>query len=314
MPDYQALIDAETWAFIAETAKWYPEDAATRPIAEQRKFYDAMCLAFFRGYPDGVIVETRPANGVPVRTYKTSNHPSKASVIYLHGGGLTVGGLDSHDDVCAEICDATGFDTIAVDYRLLPENSVINALDDCLNVLAWLRKTSTSEKILFVGDSAGGYLAASMSARNRHASDIIGQILIYPGLSDNKQGGSLDEHAFAPMLSRAEVLSGRDVRQRTCGNATELEWEYDGLPTTVAISAQCDPLNDEARDYAASVVSAGGQAFWIEDTGLVHGHLRARHTVERARQSFDRVLRAVSALGVGNELTLEVLFGSTSLD
>lgn len=66
MPDYQSLIDEETWAFIAETAKWYPEDTATSPAEEQRKLYDAMSAAFFRGHPDGITAETTEVNGVPV--------------------------------------------------------------------------------------------------------------------------------------------------------------------------------------------------------------------------------------------------------
>jgi acetyl esterase len=314
VPDYQSLIDAETWAFITETYRWYPEDTASKPVEEQRKRYDAMSPAFHSGNPAGIIADTTKVNGVPVRMYGKSGASAEVTVIYTHGGGLVVGGLDSHDDVCAEICDATGFDVIAVDYRLLPEFTVNDAIEDCFQVLDWVREFRPDDRIVLVGDSAGGYLAAVMSNENRHAEDIAGQVLIYPGFGYDLDGGSLDEHAFAPMLTRDDLLIYRDMNKSNQSAQSRAAWEYDGLPASVSISAQCDPLSDEAQQYASLVNKAGGQAIWGEDEGLVHGHLRARHTVRRARASFDRILRATSAFGNGTVLTREVLFGSDCSD
>jgi len=67
----------------------------------------------------------------------------------------------------------------------------------------------------------------------------------------------------------------------------------------VVFSAQCDPLADDGRDYRDAILSADGKAHWFNDEGLVHGHLRARHSVKRARESFDRVVAAIDALGKG---------------
>lgn len=307
MPDYEKLIDAETWGFIAKTNRYYPKDTFSKSIDEQRQIYDAMCSAFFRGFPNGVKVATSVVKHVPVRTYQKTGATPVATVIFAHGGGFTVGGLESHDDICAEICDVTGYDVVAVDYRLAPEFSVLEAVNDCLAVLEWVRGTPSAKKLILVGDSAGGYLAALVSQANRYSEDIAGQVLIYPGLGGQKQGGSIDEYAFAPLLTRAEVLYYRELtRSQEPPEITSIS-KFDGLPVTVAISAQCDPLADQARDYVASITKAGGNAIWLEDKGLVHGHLRARHTVRRARFSFDRVLSTLGLMGQREELSEDVL-------
>ena len=53
-------------------------------------------------------------------------------VLYFHGGGFILGGLDSHDDVCAELCARTGYEVVSVDYRLAPEHLHPAAFDDAL--------------------------------------------------------------------------------------------------------------------------------------------------------------------------------------
>jgi acetyl esterase len=74
--------------------------------------------------------------------------------------------------------------------------------------------------------------------------------------------------------------------------------DYKGLPPTVTFSAACDPSADDARNYVAHINAAGGQARWVNETGLVHGYLRARHSVPRARESFQRIIAAINELGV----------------
>ena len=303
MADYDKLIDTETWAFIRETEKWYPPETYEKDITEQRRIYDAMCRAFSTGYPDKVRAQDLDAQGVPFRAYQRTNARRGVTVLYGHGGSLMLGGLDSHDDVCAEICDVTGHDVIAVDYRLCPEFTRQDALDDCQTVLDWIRQ-DRGGKVICVGDSAGGFLAAGIVQANRNVGDIIGQVLIYPGLSLALEGGSIDEHAFAPLLTRAEIQVYREsLKVETPsdqkGQCQPLRDDFSGLPVTITMSAECDPIADHSRIYATAINDAGGRAFWFEDKGLVHGHLRARHTVKRARASFDRALRAISLIGSG---------------
>ena len=302
-PDYDALIDAETWAFIRATAEYYPPDAVDMSVAEQRRVYDAMCRAFHQGYPDGVEVTDQDADGVPVRIY-TAGVPT-VTVVYFHGGGFVVGGLESHDDVCAELHHQTGYRVVAVDYRLAPEHKHPAGFDDAWTATQWVAAQYEGALVL-CGDSAGGNLAAGVAHHARGRLDrIAGQVLIYPGLGGDIDAGSFVFHANAPMLTRDDLLFYEGIRcegEPPQGDYTYRPLEdadFSGLPPTVVYSAECDPIADSGRDYAARVAAAGGRAEWVLEAGLVHGYLRGRSTVTRARDSFDRIVLAVEALGQG---------------
>ncbi len=309
--DYEKLIDKETWAFIRKTEDYYPPDATVMSITEQRETYDTMCRAFFQGYPEGVSVRDDDAQGVPIRIYETT--PKKeidaasieATVIYYHGGGFVVGGLDSHDDVCAEICDRTGLRVVSVDYRLCPENPHPAAFEDAWTALNYVSLTWPGVTVL-VGDSAGGNLASAVSHHARGKVPVAGQVLIYPGLGGDMSQGSYLDHANAPMLTTQEVRFYQSVRHGTSevskdATAAPLsDSNFTGLPRSVIVTAQCDPLADDGRVYCERIQAAGGRAHWIEEPGLVHGYLRARSTVGRARDSFDRILMAIGEVAQEN--------------
>ncbi|MBK6466536.1 MAG: alpha/beta hydrolase [Rhodobacter sp.] len=295
--DYQSLIDAPTWAFIRESEAAYPPDTATLSIADQRAIYDRMCRAFHRGYPAGVTAEDRPVGGVPCRVYPGAG---PATVIYLHGGGFVVGGLHSHDDVCAEIRAATGLTVISVDYRLSPEHHHPAAFDDARAVIA-----ATPGNLVLAGDSAGGNLAAAAAHRLRDPR-ILGQVLIYPGLGGDQMRGSYLAHSQAPMLTAADLAFYAGIRHGGTapppGDATISplqDTDFSGLPMTLAIGAECDPLHDDAPAYAAAITAAGGRAHAVTATGLVHGYLRARAMVPRAAASFDQITATIAAFAEG---------------
>jgi acetyl esterase len=302
MPDYDKLIDAETRAFIRATEACYPPEAASFPISKQREAYDAMCRAFFRGYPEGVTAEDRALGGVPCRIYGGGE---AAMLIYFHGGGFVVGGLDSHDDVCAELCQATGFRVISVDYRLAPEHRHPAAFDDALAAT----RAALAEfpgPLVLAGDSAGGNLTAAVAEALKAEPRLAGQVLIYPGLGGDPDRGSALTHAEAPLLTRDDLAFYASVRyadgQEPADDPTAAPlWaaSFAGLPPTVAFSAECDPLADDARAYCGLIGAEGGRAHWWLEPGLVHGYLRARHSVARARDSFTRIAQAIADLGAG---------------
>ena len=202
-PDYTRLIGPETWAFIRETEGWYPPETATYPIERQREVYNAMCQAFHRGRPAGIRTEDVGFSGVPCRIYTPEAPAGEATVIYYHGGGFVVGGLDSHDDVCAELAAATGLRVVSADYRLAPEHRHPAAFDDALAVA---RAVGAEGPILLAGDSAGGSLAAAVAHRLRgDPVPVLGQVLIYPTLGGDRNAGSYLTHADAPMLTLEDV-------------------------------------------------------------------------------------------------------------
>lgn len=309
MTDYTKLIDAETWAFVERTNSFYPPDTIDFTIGQQRAVYDRMCEAFRARYPGGVAAETSgiatPTHDIPIRIYRSAKPDMAALVVYYHGGGFILGGLESHDDVCAEICQRTGYEVVSVDYRLSPEHRHPAAFDDALAAFEWAAATHGGP-ILLCGDSAGGNLAAAVTqhVRGRRRAPV-GQVLIYPGLGGDQTRGSYVTHAEAPMLTVRDInfyygtrASGADFT----GDprlAPLADTDFSGLPPTVIVTAECDPLSSDGETYRNLILAAGGKAIWFEEPGLVHGFLRARLMSKRAGAGFARVVAAVAALGKG---------------
>lgn len=309
--NYAELIDSEIQAFIAKTNASYPPDAVDLSIQQQREVYDRMCATFRVSYPDGVSatdseIRYTPATSVaeqagtqlaiPIRLYTSADTTGRAQIVYFHGGGFIVGGLESHDDVCAELCARTGLSLTAVDYRLAPEYTHPAAFEDALAAYSQIVENSELPVVL-IGDSAGATLAAAISHASRdHQSKPLAQILIYPSLGGDATKGSYLEHADAPMLTTKDmdfyhaIVAGdadisRDIRIKPLADT-----DFSGLPPTMIVSAQCDPLADDGRDYRDRILAAGGEAEWFNEAGLVHGYLRARHSSVRAGASFTRVV------------------------
>ncbi|WP_432448593.1 alpha/beta hydrolase [Aliiroseovarius marinus] len=301
--DYKTLIDEEIWAFIRETERYYPPDAVNLSVPEQRKVYDRMCRAFFAGYPKGVNVRDDQAHTVPLRIYETGNSPG--TIIYFHGGGYVVGGLDSHDDICAELCLRTGLRVVSVDYRLCPEHRHPAAFEDAIEAVRYVALT-WQEPLVLAGDSAGGNLAASAAHALREELRFAGQVLIYPGLGGDMSKGSYLEHAQAPMLTRADLdfysamRYAADDHTRDATSMPLLDSSFANLPDTFVVTAACDPLADDGRDYRDAIQAAGGRAVWVNEPGLVHGYLRARQGSSRVRKSIERIAQACAQMAEGS--------------
>lgn len=307
-PTYAPRIDDETWAFIDRTNAFYPPDTVDASISQQRAVYDEMCAAFKQARPSGVTVQDDKIAGkaadIPIRRYQSdgSAQPS-ATVIYYHGGGFVVGGLESHDDVCAEIAAATGFALVAVDYRLCPEYPHPAAYEDALAVCEAI--SAEGVPVILCGDSAGGNLAAAVCLTVRGRPEApIGQVLIYPGLGGELMGlPSYREEAHAPLLTTRDVMFYKNVRVAgdvPIGDPTYAPLsakDLTGATPCVIVTADCDPLRDDGATYVKRLRDAGVPAEWINEPGLVHGYLRARTTSARAKHSFDRICEAITRLG-----------------
>ncbi len=106
-------LEPEIETFIAESEAFLPPDYVTAPLAEQRRMYDDLCRAYDFGRPAGVTVEDRrvpgPGGEVPVRIYRAApDGPSdapRAGLLFMHGGSWSLGGLDSHDSIAAELAE-----------------------------------------------------------------------------------------------------------------------------------------------------------------------------------------------------------------
>lgn len=304
-------LDAEMRAFIQTSLELSSQIDAN--IAAQRAAYDQACGFFHAAYPAGVCASDSEIQGrhgaIALRHYAlTPGRSTQARIVFLHGGGFTLGGLESHDDICAELCAATGFDTLSIDYRLAPEYSHPVQLDDVEDAFlhGW------QENSILVGVSAGATLAAGLSHRLKSQDCAAhAQVLVYPALGGEElELESYSSNADAPLLSSDDI---RYYRQARCVDGIvpfdDPEFyplaatDYCGLPASVVFSADIDPLRDDGELYVARLQQAGVPARWHNELGLVHDYLRARHSSEKAGAAFARIGTAIKFLAQSTSLS-----------
>ncbi|MBC07495.1 alpha/beta hydrolase [Thalassospira sp.] len=291
-------------AFIAKCDGFYPPDAVAASIDQQRSWYDALCAEFAFPHPAGMQVEDDVIADVPVRHYRPAECVSNHKIVYMHGGGFVVGSRDSHDAICAEISQAAKAELIAIDYRLAPEHIWPAQHEDCHKVTQSL--LASGKKVVLVGDSAGGMLAAGIAVRAREegfGDRVLGQALIYPALGGDLNWPSYGQMASAPGLSTDDVIYYRDVLKAPMDDPFAHALSVDdlrGLPPTFITAAYFDPLRDDGREYTARLARAGISVQYREEPQMIHGWLRARHMSPGAKTAFGHLCDAITAM-VGPE-------------
>lgn len=297
--------------FIQRSQELAPDEVWEGDAEHQRTVYDRLCAALRHPRPEGITVTDMafdlPERTIAVRCYKPLGEVPHPALIYFHGGGWVVGGLDSHDDICAELAAEGAVAVFAVDYRLCPEHPYPAALNDGLDVLARLRTGAKAHdidatRIMLAGDSAGGNLCAAMALKLRDGAgpQIQAMALVYPGLGGDMSKGSFVEQANAPFLTTASIhhylalyTGGKPVASDPYCMPLAAS-SYDGLPPAFITAAHFDPLRDDASLFSQRLDKAGVPVELRIEPQLVHGWLRARHDSDGARAAFDALCRAIS--------------------
>ena len=296
---HEGLKDPGIRAFMIAGERFYPANAVSFTLDQQRGFYNFYCAHFRKPRPETIEVKEFAVGPVLCRLYAPKQSKNLPVMLYLHGGGHVLGGLESHDDVCAEISDGAGIAVVGVNYRLAPEHPFPAAFDDSWAVLQHL--SGKFEKIIVGGDSAGGNLSAAMAlkARDEGGPKLLGQILIYPGLGGDITKGSYVSQANAPGLATKDVLYYRDIYKGGSHKFAEplRETNFAGLPPAFIVAAGLDPLCDDSENYAVKLRSADVAVHVRQEPLLVHAFLRARHMSEPARESFSAIVNAARHLG-----------------
>ena len=182
-------------------------------MAENRARYEALAIAMRGHAPQNVsctdftVAAENPRPGIASRRYRRDGARDGAIVLYLHGGGFTLGGLESHHDVCLGLCNEARAEIAAVEYRLAPEYPHRAQSEDC--EAAFLALSKEDRPVILAGDSAGANLVAGLALRIRDRGYPVpaGQILIYPDLGGDHDAGSFIDNADAPLLTRADCLA-----------------------------------------------------------------------------------------------------------
>lgn len=227
------------------------------------------------------------AGNIPAREYFGGE---ERLIVYYHGGGWTIGDLETHDPFCRRLALDAHATVIAIDYRLGPEHPFPAAVDDCVAATRWVleqRDTLPGTGPVFVaGDSAGGNLAAIVSnvLAPEQPGAIRGQLLIYPAVRHctpptASMVGNARGHVLTYSMMKWFWLNYLgDARQTEDGDidprATPLLHPLpEQLPPALVITAGLDPLRDEGAEYAQKLSAHGvdcvHELFVSEEHGFV---------------------------------------------
>lgn len=302
-------ISSQMRVFVDKTESFTSTDTS---LAGLRQNYNRMCQAFTPPPPQDLLIEDFSLGGVAVRSYRpTTASPSDGwpCLLYIHGGGWAVGGLDSHDFICFELAAALQVLVIAIDYRLAPEHPFPAAYDDCRSVWQAIQAgqgphAMNRQRLVVAGDSAGGNLAAALCLGLRDDGLPVpnAQVLIYPGLGGPADLPSRRDCKDAPLLSAAGADGYKTLYLRDANPSPYamplLAKDFGGLPKAFIAVAQFDPLRDDGMLYAERLQAAGVATVLYPGKGLVHGCLRARRQVAEVDRLYDCLLDYLRSEGL----------------
>jgi acetyl esterase len=265
----------------------------TLSVADARAWYRDRRSVTQPAPPDVARVSALQASGphgsIPLRSYRplgSNDNDVLPVLVYFHGGGWTIGDLDTHDTLCRELANGAGCAVVAVDYRMGPEHRFPAAVDDAIAATRWVHEHAAelrldATRLAVGGDSAGGNLAAVVAIAARDSADlpIAFQLLIYPATDQHRGAPSHTENAQGYLLTR-------DTMDYFCGHYLADPAQYDDwraspllcedlgrLPPALVLTAGYDPLRDEGKAYAERLTAAGNRASHVCFDRQIHGFI-----------------------------------------
>ena len=239
----------------------------------------------------------RDGHALPARLYAPSETAGLPVLLYLHGGGFTIGSIATHDVLCRELARLSGCMVVSLDYRLAPEHRFPVASNDAWDALAWLAAHADTlgadrARLAVGGDSAGGTLAAVNAILARDAGIPLAlQLLFYPGCAAHQDTPSHATYARGLVLEEPAIswffgnyVSTREQRE---------DWRFaplfasdvDGVAPAWVGLAECDPLVDEGVEYADKLRAAGVAVDLEIYRGVTHEFIKMGRAIPEARQA-----------------------------
>ncbi len=234
---------------------------------------------------------------VPVRIYHphaAQSHQALPGLLYLHGGGWTIGDLDTHDVLCRSLCLQAEVVVVSVDYRMGPEHKFPAAYEDCVSAFDWTVQNALelgidSRRIAIGGDSAGGNLsaAACLGLRGRTVQPAF-QMLIYPATLMWPDTASFHANGKGYMLTKESIAYYTENYLRNTEDAKDwraspqLAESHANLPPAFIMTAGFDPLRDEGLMYANALSKAGVPSQYVCFERQIHGFLTMGRVMDEA--------------------------------
>jgi acetyl esterase len=250
---------------------------------------------------------------VAMRAYRPVPGETLPALVFFHGGGWTIGDVDTHDVVCRQLALDARCVVCSVDYRLAPEDPFPAAVDDCFLATRYVHRNARAlgidpMRIAVAGDSAGGNLAAvvALMARDKGEPPLTYQLLIYPATDQRCEFPSHERNGEGYLLTSDAIRFFRaaylpDAKDRTDWRASPLlASSHVNLPPAFVLTAGYDPLVDEGRAYAERLAQSGVDVTYKEYSDMVHGfvlfggvldtaNVALTECAERLRGAFEKV-------------------------
>ena len=228
-------------------------------------------------------------HSVPVRIYHPNPEKALPVLIHYHGGGHMCGSVDLYDPISRKLASICEVIVIAVDYRLAPEHPYPAGLNDCIMALKYYRQVIAdmlhSDDIYIIGDSAGGAICSTLTAMslNDPTLKIDKQVLIYPSVDYTMSSPSIDKNGSGFLLEKAKIAwyfeqyfqqPNPQQQQLIAKQASPLFMPFsDKMPASLVITAGCDPLSDEGRQYAQKLQQAGVKTTYHQFNDMIHAYM-----------------------------------------
>lgn len=245
-----------------------------------------------------------PRGPIGCRIYAHVEGHALPALLYLHGGGWVLGGIDTHDSVCRALARRAGCMVLSVGYGLAPENRFPAAAEDAWAGLVWLHEHGAAigadpDRLAVGGDSSGGNLAAVLArwARDRGGPRVLAQVLIYPVTNFDLDTPSHRAVGTGHGLTRESMRWYweqylNDPSDGASPDASPLRaGDLSGLAPALVITCELDPLESEGSAYAAALGAAGVPVEHIHEAGMIHGYIRMAGVIGRARKSWEDCAR-----------------------
>lgn len=301
-------VDPQMQGVIERIAKAALPQFHTLSTHEARRLYKETRAVLSPPVPEVEAVRdpaaSGPAGPIPLRVYRglgTAAGTPLPVLMYFHGGGWTIGDLDTHDIVCRTLANKARCAVIAVDYRMGPEHKFPAAVDDCIAATRWVAEQASllgvdAARIAVGGDSAGGNLAAvvAITLRDAGGPSLVFQALVYPATDQRMDTASHAKFGEGYLLTRDNMLWFRDnyldPRDYDDWRASPIRAaDLARLPPAHIITAGYDPLVDEGRAYSDRLVAAGVPVLYECFEGMAHGFLTMGGAVAAANHALYRL-------------------------
>jgi acetyl esterase len=242
-----------------------------------------------------------PRGALRIRLYRPAAGRLPAA-LFLHGGGWTINDIDTHDELCRRLARRSGWLLASVDYRKAPDHKHPAALEDAHLAYRWLVDNAeslgcASSPRALLGESSGGMIAACLSVLLRELGGPMPdrQVLAYPMTDSFDRWPSYRERGTGYILDRTLMRWYFDHFLPV--NATRHEPyllplaadDLSGLPATLLLTAEFDPLRDEGVAYAKRLADADVPVEHVHASDQMHGFLLLGRVLPKAGALVDRV-------------------------